>query len=180
MLQTEALVDPILCWEFRKVVMDYFMSNWTMVTDREVEWDTMKVPGMERWSETQSGGKLLEKGHLAGLQLEAPEMGTQNAPLLEAHRAVARTWDRLDRLVRCDYCQMLHCEGTKSGRLPAWLLKRERTPVMNSLILLDGSIARTQTEINSILRDHLRAVYDVGGTHGLEQARAFLYQMPLP
>ena len=57
-----------------------------------------------------------------------------NLELLEAHKRGGETCDRLDGLVRTEYRQQFHREGDRSGRMLAWLLKRERPmPLITSL-----------------------------------------------
>ena len=76
----------------------------------------------------------------------------QDPKIVEAHRRVGEVWDRLDRFIRTDYRQRLHREGDRSGRMLDWLLKRERPPTLIvSLRCPDGSMARTQQDINAFL-----------------------------
>ncbi|KAJ1148834.1 hypothetical protein NDU88_001660 [Pleurodeles waltl] len=56
-----------------------------------------------------------QEGAVALLQSREEDGAVDEAGLLEVHRRIEVTWNRVDNLVRKDHRQRLHLEGKRSG-----------------------------------------------------------------
>ncbi|KAJ1206105.1 hypothetical protein NDU88_001514, partial [Pleurodeles waltl] len=163
-LRPDLLSDPEYKQDLQGALNDYFSTNWGMASARGVEWEALKVViRVESLSKTYGIRKRLDQeltrqeDVLTALQREIDNGVASESAWLELRCRIVELWDRLDSFFHWNYRQRLYWEGNRSGRMLAWLLRREH-PVYIIQMLHDpsGELILGQLQVNSHLREHLR------------------------
>ncbi|KAJ1083872.1 hypothetical protein NDU88_004027 [Pleurodeles waltl] len=114
---------------------DWLAHNWGTTKRRATEWDALKVVlrgtcmGLLCGVQRKLRRKLdREVAYLASLQTGDSLIAEVHPGELQLRRLIEDIWDRLDKYTLKQYRQRLYTEGDKSGRLIAWILRREHPP----------------------------------------------------
>ncbi|KAJ1210580.1 hypothetical protein NDU88_005942 [Pleurodeles waltl] len=165
-----------------------FYGCWTTAQSRGIEWEALKVVIRgESLTKTYGIRKKLDQelaqqeDALSALQRQIDNGGALEAESRMVRGCIGALWSRLDSYVRKDFRQRLHREGDWSGRLLAWLLRRERpTPMIRSFRGPTGGRILGQTRMNAHLREHLEAIYSSPRCDVSSQIREYLDGLRLP
>ncbi|KAJ1194758.1 hypothetical protein NDU88_004044 [Pleurodeles waltl] len=125
--------------------------------------------------------ELTRQEELATLQRQVDNGDASEADCLEMRGRIVDLWDRLENYVRRNCRQRLFREGDRSGRMLAWLLRRERpVPIIQLLCGSSGERILGQLRVNAHLREHLRVIYAAPRRAGETQIQTYLNGLRLP
>ncbi|KAJ1215409.1 hypothetical protein NDU88_003018 [Pleurodeles waltl] len=168
---SEILQDPVGRASLAELLTEYMEHNWMSTHRRATEWEAYKTVLSGRCMEFTCGVQKTLQAELTDredvlaacqqISVRGPNTQQEEVNLL---RQVIETRDRLEHYTLKSYQQLLHREGDSSGRLLAWILRREQ-PCSLVLHLKNprGREANTQHNIVTVFRDDLEGVYENAG-----------------
>ncbi|KAJ1189441.1 hypothetical protein NDU88_006186 [Pleurodeles waltl] len=162
-LRPDLLGNPEYKKDLQDVLVGYFHTNWGTEGTRGLEWEALKVVIKgESLSKTYGIRQRLDQElmrHeevLVALQHQVDNGNTSEADCLEVRGRIVDLGDRLENYVCRNYRQRLFQEGDRSGRMLAWLIRRERPiPIIQMLSDSSGERILGQLRVNAHLREHL-------------------------
>ncbi|KAJ1165485.1 hypothetical protein NDU88_005912 [Pleurodeles waltl] len=129
-LRPDFLGDPEYKTDLQDVLVGYFHTNWGTAGTRGLQWEALKVVIRgESLSKTYGIRQRLDRELtwqeevFATIQHQVGD--ASEADCLEVQGRIVDLWDGIENYVRWNYRQRLFWEGDRSGRMLAWLLRRD-------------------------------------------------------
>ncbi|KAJ1151454.1 hypothetical protein NDU88_004234 [Pleurodeles waltl] len=179
---SEVLQDLVGKDTLTQLLTDYMEHDLQSTHSRATEWEACKTVlrggcmGFTCRVRKTLQAELTEREDVLAAFQQGEGLGP-NAPGEEINllSQVIETRDRLEHYTLKLYGQLLHWECDSSGKLLAWIRKREQ---LHSLVLHlrnpRGGEATTQHDIVAVFRDHLKGVYESPGDPDLDDLGGYL------
>ncbi|KAJ1116474.1 hypothetical protein NDU88_004685 [Pleurodeles waltl] len=186
-LRTDALLDAPFREDLNACIKNYWDLNTGSTDLRATECDAHKVVVRGHCLSASWGGRSSLHNEVVTLENEprALELAVaQGTVPFEPLGAKRRVYEEADQhLRRYDYnlhLTCLHTEGDSSGRLLAWLLRKEQQHApIGAICLNDGTVVSSQEEINNAFKDDYTELYRQQPACDAQQLESFLSEAPL-
>ncbi|KAJ1096075.1 hypothetical protein NDU88_001221 [Pleurodeles waltl] len=164
----------------------YCSVNWSTARTRGIEWEALKVVIRgESLSKSyiirnKLGRELTQQEDiLTALQHQVDNRDASETDCLAVRVRIEALWGRLDNYVHQDFRHRLYHEGDRSGRMLAWLLRRE-LPIILSFRGSSREKILGQVQVNLHLREHPKNIYTSPQSIDSSQMHEYLDGLQLP